>query len=284
MTVLVMVKQIEKMINKKYLEYIGAPGGAAIAVEHTYNDEQGTNNPLHFKNNKNMTVEEYQEIIHKTAIYPKEIGLAYCAMGLTGEAGEVADKVKKIYRDGTDIDQKAIGKELGDVLWYITAMANELGLSLQDIMQANYEKLIKRRETNTLSGSGDDREVQAGVIVKERDYELFELLSEKYRYLTTYSYDDKGIFWSYSSKSPIFYLEEEPVYLNISYKALEDSHAVLFGVDINGVPHSDLIYMHLQKGPLDKDLMRAILDSMLITVSSISSKNPTSVDYTLVGL
>lgn len=118
-----------------------------------------------------MNFEEYQKIIDQTAIYPHQIGLAYCAMGLTGEAGEVADKIKKLYRDDDlhslnavsymtvmDEHKEAIGKELGDVLWYITAMANELGLSLEEIAQKNYDKLIKRRETNTLHGSGDNRE------------------------------------------------------------------------------------------------------------------------------
>ena len=124
-----------------------------------------------------MTIEEYQTIIKKTSIYPENIGLAYCAMGLTGEAGEVSDKIKKIYRDKDVFDssglidqekihlevipeeKESIKKELGDVMWYITAMANELGLSLEEIMEANYNKLIKRRETNTLHGSGDDREI-----------------------------------------------------------------------------------------------------------------------------
>lgn len=118
-----------------------------------------------------MDIKEYQGIIKKTAVYPKEIGLAYCAMGLTGEAGEVADKIKKLYRDRVfhsqtqtwkqiiiDDNKKDIVKELGDVLWYITAMANELGISLEEIMEMNYNKLIKRRETNTLQGSGDNRE------------------------------------------------------------------------------------------------------------------------------
>jgi NTP pyrophosphatase (non-canonical NTP hydrolase) len=109
-----------------------------------------------------MDVKEYQGIIAKTAVFPKEIGLTYCALGLCGEAGEVAEKVKKLYRDAGGVITPefvaAVKKELGDVLWYITATANELGLSLQEVMEANYEKLIKRRETGTLNGSGDDRE------------------------------------------------------------------------------------------------------------------------------
>jgi NTP pyrophosphatase (non-canonical NTP hydrolase) len=118
-----------------------------------------------------MDFKEYQQIIEETAVYPKQVGLAYCALGLTGEAGEVADKVKKLYRDDNlhtldaasemvliDQHRPAIAKELGDVLWYITALANEIDMDLEEIARMNYDKLIKRRETNTLHGSGDDRE------------------------------------------------------------------------------------------------------------------------------
>ena len=118
-----------------------------------------------------MNFKDYQKIIKETAIYPAEVGMAYCAMGLTGEAGEVADKIKKLYRDeglagltswgqGVVVEEhkESIAKELGDVLWYIAAMANEIDMSLEEIAQMNYNKLIKRRETNTLHGSGDDRE------------------------------------------------------------------------------------------------------------------------------
>jgi len=109
-----------------------------------------------------MNVKEYQEIIQKTAIYPKEIGVMYCTLGLTGEAGEVAEKVKKLYRDNagvvTEEFKNSLKKEIGDVLWYCTALSSELGLTLEEVMEANYEKLTKRRETNTLHGNGDDRE------------------------------------------------------------------------------------------------------------------------------
>ena len=113
-----------------------------------------------------MNKYNYQIGVSKTAIYPKGIGLAYLAMGLTGESGEVADKIKKLYRDKDLLhsksihkdDKEAIAKELGDVLWYLTQMATELGYSLEQIMNMNYAKLMKRRETNTLGGSGDDRE------------------------------------------------------------------------------------------------------------------------------
>lgn len=108
------------------------------------------------------TFDEYQKIISKTAVYPR-IGnnIVYPVLGLTGEAGEVAEKVKKIERDKdgnwTEEDRSAICKELGDVLWYITATGLEFGLSLQEIVDANAEKLLGRRERGTLHGSGDDR-------------------------------------------------------------------------------------------------------------------------------
>lgn len=118
-----------------------------------------------------MDVKKYQDLILRTAIYPRSIGLAYCALGLSDEAGEVTGKIKKFYRDtpireGKDLPvledapelKTMIKKELGDVLWYLTALANELGLSLEEIMEANYEKLMKRMEQDTIRGSGDDRE------------------------------------------------------------------------------------------------------------------------------
>lgn len=109
-----------------------------------------------------MEIAEYQSIIKKTAVYPKDLGIVYCALGLNGEAGEVAEKVKKLYRDSEGVITpeftEAVKKEIGDVIWYCTALASELGLTLEEILAANYEKLIKRRETNTLHGSGDNRE------------------------------------------------------------------------------------------------------------------------------
>lgn len=109
-----------------------------------------------------MNLKEYQEIINKTAVFPKEIGLIYCTLGVTGEAGEIAEKVKKLYRDNggqmTEEIRNSLKKEIGDVLWYCTALSSELGFTLEEVMEANYEKLMKRRETNTLHGNGDDRE------------------------------------------------------------------------------------------------------------------------------
>ena len=109
-----------------------------------------------------MTAELYEYQASKTAIFPKEKALEYLAPGLTSEAGEVAGKVKKLIRDGEDVegyDMKkiAIASEVGDVLWYCALMAKEVGIPLNTIMQMNLEKLHSRKERGTLKGSGDNR-------------------------------------------------------------------------------------------------------------------------------
>jgi len=109
-----------------------------------------------------MTAELYQYQATQTAIFPKEKALEYLALGLTSEAGEVAGKVKKLIRDGEDVEgfemQKiAIASEVGDVLWYCAMMAKEVGVPLNTIMKENLEKLHSRKERGKLSGSGDNR-------------------------------------------------------------------------------------------------------------------------------
>lgn len=110
------------------------------------------------------TFQEYEAVVEQTAIYPGRHGdtiAYYPVLGLTGEAGEVAEKYKKILRDKDGYvsieDGKEILKELGDVLWYITAIAGELNYDLQHVAEANAEKLLSRLERNVLSGSGDNR-------------------------------------------------------------------------------------------------------------------------------
>ncbi len=99
----------------------------------------------------------YQAQARKTAIYPREYKIIYPALGLCGEVGEVAEKVKKSIRDGHDLDDKALAKELGDVLWYLANLAEDLGYDLSEIAEMNYEKLKSRQERNTLKGNGDER-------------------------------------------------------------------------------------------------------------------------------
>jgi NTP pyrophosphatase (non-canonical NTP hydrolase) len=110
------------------------------------------------------TMATYQEIATTTQIYPREHAVFYPALGLAGEAGEVANKIKKIMRDtkgdvnnlpGEVKDQ--IASELGDCLWYISALATDLGIGLDGVAFENIKKLDKRKEQGTIHGTGDDR-------------------------------------------------------------------------------------------------------------------------------
>lgn len=104
-----------------------------------------------------MDFKTYQQGARETAIYPGQYKVVYPALGLSGEAGEVCEKVKKSIRDGKEIDIDAMTKELGDVLWYLAAISSDLGISLDDVARANYEKLKSRQERGVLQGSGDNR-------------------------------------------------------------------------------------------------------------------------------
>jgi len=109
-----------------------------------------------------MTFEEYQKESRKTALYPnKDNNFIYPVLGLCGESGEIAEKIKKVIRDEGGIvsehKREEIKKELGDVLWYISQIATELDLSLGAVAKLNIEKLQSRLERNKISGSGDNR-------------------------------------------------------------------------------------------------------------------------------
>jgi NTP pyrophosphatase (non-canonical NTP hydrolase) len=118
-----------------------------------------------------LTFENYQELSRRTAIYPGQgtlAGLVYVLLGM-GESGELQGKVKKLLRDNKllmdtpmkDIPQElknAIAKELGDSLWYVSQVAEELGISLGQIATENLQKLQARQESGVLGGSGDNRE------------------------------------------------------------------------------------------------------------------------------
>jgi len=114
-----------------------------------------------------LNLNDYQMEAGKTAIYPEEgegspAALAYTALGLTGEAGEVANKVKKLLRDGDQPElRQAIIDELGDVLWYVAMTAHELAIPLDEVAARNLDKLQQRQQTGTIGGSGDQREVPA---------------------------------------------------------------------------------------------------------------------------
>jgi NTP pyrophosphatase (non-canonical NTP hydrolase) len=108
-----------------------------------------------------MTFIDYQITSSATAVYPETNSIIYCTLGLCGETGEVAEKIKKVLRDNNgelDADSvTAIKLELGDVLWYIAQLATKLGLSLDAIAKANIQKTQDRQKRGQLGGSGDDR-------------------------------------------------------------------------------------------------------------------------------
>lgn len=108
-----------------------------------------------------MTLNEYQSGALTTALYPREYAIVYPTLGLNGEAGEVAEKVKKTIRDNggefSDEFRRAIAMELGDVMWYAATLANDLGFTLDEIAAINLEKLRSRAHRNCLNGSGDNR-------------------------------------------------------------------------------------------------------------------------------
>lgn len=102
-----------------------------------------------------LDMTQYQQQAEKTAILPDKY---YLTLGLCGEAGEVAELVKKAIRDhGGEIDKEKLKHELGDVLWYLTMLGQLNGLTLNEIAEANLAKLKSRYDRNKIQGSGDDR-------------------------------------------------------------------------------------------------------------------------------
>jgi NTP pyrophosphatase (non-canonical NTP hydrolase) len=109
-----------------------------------------------------VQLSHYQHRSRATAVYPDAgENLTYPALGLCGEAGECAEKVKKAIRDDggalTEERRDALAAELGDVLWYMAQLATEAGLDLDEIAEDNLAKLLSRKERGVLQGSGDSR-------------------------------------------------------------------------------------------------------------------------------
>lgn len=104
----------------------------------------------------------YQAESRKTwGVIPMNHPIVYPTMGLVNEAGEVAGKIKKIFRDQngqiTEENRQSLKNELGDVLWYLTQICTELGLTLEEVAETNIAKLSSRQERGKLGGSGDNR-------------------------------------------------------------------------------------------------------------------------------
>ena len=116
------------------------------------------------QDHEELSLDRYQELSQARAVYPdagKGTNICYPTLGICGEAGEVAEKIKKVLRDKDGVlseeDLLGVVKELGDVLWYVAALARELGVNLQRVAELNLAKLTLRHANGTLHGSGDDR-------------------------------------------------------------------------------------------------------------------------------
>ena len=103
-----------------------------------------------------MDFKEYQKKAVEFAIYPEAYKVIYPTLGLCGEAGEVAEKVKKQVRDG-NFNRHEVAKELGDVLWYLANLANDIGYNLSEVAVISIDKLQSRKDRDVISGSGDNR-------------------------------------------------------------------------------------------------------------------------------
>ena len=109
-----------------------------------------------------MDFNDYQKLSRETAFYPDmDENFIYPTLGLVGEAGEIAEKVKKIMRDSggviTDEARELLKKELGDVLWYVAQLSTEFGFKLDEVAEVNLKKLFDRKDRGVLAGSGDTR-------------------------------------------------------------------------------------------------------------------------------
>ncbi|MBF2058262.1 MAG: nucleoside triphosphate pyrophosphohydrolase family protein [Cyanobacterium sp. T60_A2020_053] len=106
-----------------------------------------------------MNIQEYLQLTRETAIYPSARFLEYLTLGLASESGEVSGVVKKYIRQDTSLDiaKEKLTKELGDVLWYWARLCDELGLNPEEVMEQNIDKLLQRKQNQTLQGDGDNR-------------------------------------------------------------------------------------------------------------------------------
>ena len=100
---------------------------------------------------------EYLDFVKSMKVYPEKHAIIYPVLGLCGESGEIAEKVKKWLRGDKELDRDALLSELGDPLWYLASLADDLGYTLQDIVDRNVEKLSSRKDRGVLKGSGDNR-------------------------------------------------------------------------------------------------------------------------------
>jgi len=106
-----------------------------------------------------MDLNEYQKLANKTSVFPKQYLMTYPIIGLAGEVGELANKYKKVLRGDPSLGEvyKQMEGELGDILWYVAAIATSFGWDLSQVAEANIAKLKDRKDRNMIKGAGDGR-------------------------------------------------------------------------------------------------------------------------------
>lgn len=106
-----------------------------------------------------LTLNQYQLEASKNKAFPEKYAIIYPTIGVLNEAGEMAGKIKKWMRGDTPhLNIQDLTSEMGDVLWYLSSLATDLGITLEDVARNNIEKITKRREKNMIKGDGDHRE------------------------------------------------------------------------------------------------------------------------------
>lgn len=103
------------------------------------------------------TFNDYQDFVKTMKVYPEKHAIVYPALGICGEGGEIAEKVKKWLRGDRELDKLELLKEAGDVLWYLASLADDLGYSFQDMVDENVKKLSSRKARGVQKGDGDNR-------------------------------------------------------------------------------------------------------------------------------
>jgi NTP pyrophosphatase (non-canonical NTP hydrolase) len=128
-------------------------------IEHILLETEEHNRVIHLKPRKDYSFKEYEQEAKTTDLTKNPSAIEqrmYYALGLIGEAGEVSEKIKKLYRD-KKLNEEQLIKEIGDVMWYMARLTNSFGYSLEDVARMNISKLKSRQERNKLHGEGDDR-------------------------------------------------------------------------------------------------------------------------------
>lgn len=120
-----------------------------------YTDKEGNLNG--FVSLERITFNGYQDFVKSMKVYPEKHAIVYPALGIAGEGGEVAEKVKKWLRGDRDLDKLELLKEAGDVLWYLASLADDLGFTFQDMVDENVKKLSSRKARGVQKGDGDNR-------------------------------------------------------------------------------------------------------------------------------